>query len=309
MKRFLILALTLAALAPPAARADVCAPPRCLEDVVPASYGANVPDRRFTVLVPRGYDPAGARRYPVLYLLHGAGDTFQTWVRNTDLLSLTAGLELIVVMPDGGRNAEAGWYSDWKDGSRQWETFHTAALVAYVDTSYKTMGPGHRAVSGLSMGGFGAMHYAARHPALFQAAATFSGAVDTMYLAPASGVGFTLFHNQFGTPDDRVWGNQVTDEQTWRANNPTDLVDDLRGALLLIATGNGLPGGAHEDPSNPGGYGIEQFIWQMNLSFVRALDSAGVPHTDLFYGPGQHSWPYWRDALAWALPQLLARIA
>ncbi|TMB02806.1 MAG: hypothetical protein E6J70_06435, partial [Deltaproteobacteria bacterium] len=121
---------------------------------------------------------------------------------------------LIIVMPDAGHDSEAGWYSDWADGSRQWETFHTRVLVRYVDGHFRTLRLAHRAVAGLSMGGFGAMSYAARHPGLFQAAASFSGAVDTRYVEPVSGIGFNIFHDMFGTPDDRVWGNQVTDEAT-----------------------------------------------------------------------------------------------
>src|SRR6266516_1840778 len=156
------------------------------------------------------------------------------------------------------------------------------------------------------MGGFGAMSYAARHPGLFAAAASFSGAVDTRYLSPASGIGFTAFHDQFGTPDDRVWGNQATDSQTWAAHNPTDVAADLKCTSLWIATGNGTPDGpAGDDPSNPGGYAIEQFIWQMNLSFMRALDAAGVPYRRNLYGGGYHGWPYWQYALHWALPGMV----
>ena len=82
---------------------------------------------------------------------------------------------------------------------------------------------------GLSMGGFGAMSYAARHAGLFQAAASFSGAVDTQYAAPASGVFFTQLHDMFGTPDDRVWGDQLQDQATWTAHNPTARATDLAG--------------------------------------------------------------------------------
>ena len=189
------------------------------------------------VLLPTDYD--GHRRYPVLYLLHGAGDTFATWSENTDVVDFSAQFPVIIVMPDGGHDANAGWYSDWVDGSRQWETFHTSVLVRYVDRHFRTLGGGHRAVAGLSMGGFGAMSYAARHRGLFTAAASFSGAVDTRYVEPASGIGFNVFHDMFGTPDDRVWGNQVTDEQTWREHNPTDRAADLSGVALFLATGTG----------------------------------------------------------------------
>ena len=159
------------------------------------------------------------------------------------------------------------------------------------------------------MGGFGAMSYAARHRGLFTAAASFSGAVDTRYVEPASGIGFNVFHDMFGTPDDRVWGNQVTDEQTWREHNPTDRAADLSGVALFLATGTGTPGGpAGDDPSNPGGYFIEQVIFQMNLSFARALDAAAVPYDKDFYLGGYHGWPYWERELHWALPQIVPLI-
>ncbi|HTD26074.1 MAG TPA: alpha/beta hydrolase family protein [Candidatus Elarobacter sp.] len=299
--------LLAALLAAPALADDVCLAPRCLDVVVPVPAGLVVPDSTVRVLLPTDYD--GHRRYPVLYLLHGAGDTFATWSENTDVVDFSAQFPVIIVMPDGGHDANAGWYSDWVDGSRQWETFHTSVLVRYVDRHFRTLGGGHRAVAGLSMGGFGAMSYAARHRGLFTAAASFSGAVDTRYVEPASGIGFNVFHDMFGTPDDRVWGNQVTDEQTWREHNPTDRAADLSGVALFLATGTGTPGGpAGDDPSNPGGYFIEQVIFQMNLSFARALDAAAVPYGKDFYLGGYHGWPYWERELHWALPQIVPLI-
>ena len=298
---WMIAALVLGAAAGAAA---VCDTPRCFDVAVPVPAGLVVPDSTVRILLPAGY--ASTRvRYPVLYLLHGAGDTYRTWTEQTDVEEFSAQFPLVIVMPDGGHDAEAGWYSDWADGSRQWETFHMRTLVRYVDRHFRVLRRGHRAVAGLSMGGFGAMSYAARHRGLFRAAASFSGAVDTRYVEPTSGVGFNVFHDMFGTPDDRVWGNQVTSEATWREHNPTDRVADLRGVELFIATGTGTPGGpAGDDPSNPGGYFIEQVIFQMNLSFGRALDAAGVASHRDFYVGGYHGWPYWERELHWALPQI-----
>lgn len=289
----------------PARAQDLCAEPRCRDIEVPVPVGLIVPDSRVRVLLPDGYDPDGAG-YPVLYLLHGAGDTYATWSMNTDVVEWSRGMPVIIVMPDGGRNADAGWYSDWADGSRQWETFHTEILVDYIDANFNTLGDGHRAVAGLSMGGFGAMHYAARHPGLFAAAASFSGAVDTMFGWPVSGVAYTQLHEMFGTPDDRVWGSQLTNGEEWRANNPADLAAELRCTPLFLATGTGTPGGpAGDDLSNPGGYAIEVFILQLNVSFLRALTVAGVPSERDFYPGGYHGWPYWERELHWALPQIL----
>ena len=313
MRRTLVVSLSFVLLASLSAAGvqaapDVCRPPRCIDVAVPYPANLEVPDNHVRILLPAGYRAHG-RGLPVLYLLHGAGDTYRSWTENTDLVAFSQTYPVIIVMPDGGRNSDAGWYSDWKDGSRDWERFHIDTLVPYVDSHFNTLGDGHRAVAGLSMGGFGAMSYAARHPGLFRAAASFSGAVDTQYVAPVSGVAFTELHDRFGTPDDRVWGNQTTDAATWSAHNPTALAASLKCTDLWLATGNGAPGGpGGDDPSNPGGYMIEHFIWQMNLSFTRALDGAGVAHHDDFYGGGYHGWPYWQQAIHWALPQLLPPI-
>jgi S-formylglutathione hydrolase FrmB len=312
--RDLILWLALAAAAITAAPAlAACIAPRCQDVVVPLPSGVYVPDSTVRVLLPAGYAEHPTTRYPVLYLLHGAGDTYATWTQNTDVEAFTADLPLIIVMPDGGHNGDppnpAGWYSDWKDGSRQWETFHIDVLIPYIEASYRTLGAGHRAVAGLSMGGFGAMSYAARHPGLFRAAASFSGAVDTQYGAPVSGIGFATLQSEFGTPGPGVWGDQLADADTWSAHNPKARAADLAGTELFVATGSGTPGGpAGDDPNNPGGYALESFILQMNLSFASALTQAGVPFQQDFYTGGYHGWPYWQRELHWALPQMLPLI-
>ena len=279
---------------------------------VPLPDDVSVQDPRVRVILPTTYcDPGNHTEYPVVYLLHGVGDTYQTWVANTDVEVFAPGQGVIIVMPDGGKTPEAGWYSDWVDESRQWETFHTKVLVDWVDETFRTSDDrAQRAVAGLSMGGFGAMSYAARHPQLFSVAASFSGFTNTMYGWPASGFAFEAGRQQFGTPDDRVWGDHIEDEAEWRAHNPTDLVDDLAGTKLFITTGTGTPGGEFGDaPANPGAYAIENFIWQINVTFRQALDEAGVAYTDGSYPGGYHGWPYWEAALHWALPQIAAEMA
>jgi diacylglycerol O-acyltransferase/trehalose O-mycolyltransferase len=273
---------------------------------VPPPSGVHVTDDHVNVILPQGYcDPARAKaKYPVLYLIHGAGDTYQAWATNTDVVSFSKPYRLIIVMPDGGHNSTAGWYSNWLDGEYQWETYHTSALPEYIDDHYRVV-PHDAGIAGLSMGGFGAMSYAARHPGMYKVAASFSGALDMLYGAPATGVVFSELHSQYGTPDQRVWGDQLQNYGTWAAHNPASLAAALKGTALFLASGTGTPGGAQgDDPSNPGGYGLENGIFQMNLSMVRALDLAGVPHTDHFYAGGYHGWPYWQADMHWALPQI-----
>jgi diacylglycerol O-acyltransferase/trehalose O-mycolyltransferase len=300
------------AVAPPAAPAsDAPGSGACrsglVTEVVPVPPSVHVTDNHVNVLLPSGYC-SGGLRYPVLYVLHGAGDTYKAWATNTDLVSFARPYQVIIVMPDGGKNAEAGWYSNWLDGEFQWETFHTQILPAYINSHFRTL-PHDIAIAGLSMGGFGAMSYAARHRGMYRAAASFSGAVDTLYGAPASGIVFSLLRAEYGTPGDQIWGNQLTNESDWAAHNPTSLAANLKGTALFIASGTGTPGGPEgDDLADLGGYALEAGIFQMNLAFVLALDRAGVAHSDHFYLGGYHGWPYWQADLHWALPRITATL-
>ena len=274
---------------------------------VPLPRAVRVTDDRVEVLLPRGYCTGTAERYPVLFLLHGTGDTYRSWADRTDLLAYDQeqGFGVILVMPDGGHDADAGWYSDWVDGRYQWESYDTRVLPGYLNATFRTL-PGDQAIAGVSMGGFGALSYAARHPGMFKAAASFSGAVDMLYGAPASGLAFSVLHDRYGTPGESVWGGQVSDEKTWAEHNPTSLAPELAGVKLFLASGTGTPGGAYgDDPADPGAYGLENGVFQMNLSLVRALDRAGVAHSDHFYPGGYHGWPYWQADLHWALPLMV----
>lgn len=261
------------------------------------------------ILLPPGYCDRANRHmsYPVLYLLHGAGDTYNAWLANTDLQSFynrTGPDQPIIVMPDAGHNAQAGWYSDWLDQQYQWETYHIKDLQAYIEAAYRTI-PGDIGIAGLSMGGFGAMSYAERNQHMFKVAASFSGALDMLYAAPATGVIFSELQSQYGTPGDGVWGNQRTDRANWEKHNPASLAANLKGTgtVVLLACGTGTPGGKYGDqPTNPGGYALENGVFQMNLSMVRALNKAGVPYQSHFYPGGYHGWLYWQADMHWALP-------
>jgi poly(3-hydroxybutyrate) depolymerase len=134
------------------------------------------------VLTPDGFDP-DRDHLPVLWLLHGGFGSSADWTTAGDAEALTADLPMIVVMPDAGTG---GWYTDWlrgtPEGPQRWETFHLDELRPFIEARYRTRTDrGGRAIAGLSMGGFGAMSYAARHPDLFGFAASFSGAVDLLH--------------------------------------------------------------------------------------------------------------------------------
>jgi S-formylglutathione hydrolase FrmB len=261
-------------------------------------------DTKVRVLLPDGYDPAAGRRYPVLYLLHGCCDDFRSWSDKGAVEAITAGQPLVVVMPDGGR---AGFYSDWFNngafGPPRWETYHVDRLIPWVERSFRVLGAREgRAIAGLSMGGFGTMSYAGRHPDRFVAAASFSGALDTL---DPSGQAVEAIALQEGAPPGSIWGPRATEEVRWRAHNPVDLAENLRPLRLTVRTGNGLPGGPYGGGPDP----LEIGVHRMSTSFHERLAELDIPHVWDDYGPGAHQWPYWQRALAQTLPGVMAAFA
>ena len=276
--------------------------------------GVHVRSSTVRVVVPAGYD-SSERDYPVVYVLHGVGDDWASWTNPSrgDLARLTASCEAIFVMPDGGGGAEAGWYSDWVDGSFQYETFHTEVLPKAVDDAFRTKGRKARAVAGLSMGGFGALSYTARHPGMFRATASYSGFADTTFGAPVSGTAYELGGqnpvSSLGTPNERVWGPQATEQQTWAEHNPYDLVERFRGQPLYLSTGHGAPGGSQgDDPSKPHSSATEAYVGHLNDRLADRLTGAGIAFTDARELGGQHDWPYWRAALTDSLSVLMPAV-
>ncbi len=284
-----------------------CTAPRCFELDIPLPEGVTVTDNRVRVLVPQDYATSG-KRYPLLFLLHDAPGDYTSWTRLGEAQAFTQGLDVIAVMPDGG-GGNPGWYSNWQSGEFQWQTYHIDGVLSYVERHLRLLGDGHRAVAGPSMGGYGSMYYASQYPGLFQAAAGFSGAVDFLALDRASALVGFLGNPVAGTPNGPIWGDPITNFEVWQAQDPGTHVAGLAGTKIYLASGNGLPGGPHEQLDMPQLYAIEPLLYVMNLSFAQALASAGVEHETLFYGAGFHDWPYYRDAFAWALPKLMADIA
>jgi S-formylglutathione hydrolase FrmB len=253
---------------------------------------------RVRVLLPRGYDRTSRRRYPVLYLLHGALGNERTYTddRGFGLRGYTAKLPLIVVMPDSGQGGGyVNWWNFGRGGPPQWETYHVRQLIPWVDAHYRTRSTrAGRAVAGLSMGGDGAIKYAAKHPDLFVAAHAFSGAVDLNVLAPALRPGPHL-------------GPYDTQEVRWRGNNPWDLAENLRGVELALRTGNGEADGPYGDNDIwPGGLDpVEAGVHVANVSLHDRLEALGIHHIWDDYGPGAHTVPYWNRDLRLSLPVLM----
>lgn len=251
------------------------------------------------VLLPAGYDSSGATRYPVLYLLHGSRDNASTWTDSGMVEQIVGTSPVIVVMPDGG---SGGYYTDWYrhgyGGPPEWETFHIDQLIPWIDSHYRTQADrAGRAIAGNSMGGYGALSYAARHPDLFTAVASFSGIVDTNVPAATSDAQGDIT-NDGGDPD-AAFGSRSADEIRWRAHNPWDLAANLRGMTVVLRTGDGKAGGPLADHTADA---EEVIIHSANVSLQRRLQALHIPHVWDDYGPGQHRWPYWQRDLRETLP-------
>jgi S-formylglutathione hydrolase FrmB len=303
-----------------AAAADAAAPPIQVTremrlDPRLIEFGLRTPaladETNLRVVLPDGYDATAnqGKRYPVVYLLNGCCDYdvdgSQAWTTHGEVEQATAGKDVIVVTPAGGRG---GFYTDWYNGGAggppEYETYHVKQLIPWVDAHFRTRGDrGGRAIAGLSMGGFGAMSYAARHPDLFVEAAAFSGAVDIndpMYNGEVDTIG-----NLDGATPGTIFGPRPTELVRWKAHNPVDLAANLRGLKLTLRTGNGQSGGTY----GGGPDGLEQGVHQQMTTLHDTLATLGLPHVWDDYGPGAHSWPYWARDLRETLPQMIGAFA
>ncbi len=266
------------------------------------------------ILVPEGYDGSGPR-LPVLYLFHGTSGRASDWITHGDAEAATAGLPLIVVMPDAGFDGDGGgWFTDWVDtttvlGPSQWETFHVRQLIPWVDANLHTIADrAGRAVAGLSQGGFGSTTYAARHPDTFVSVASFSGAPDIDY-NPVTAAGATVIiegtaFGLDGVQPEAMFGSRVTNEINWQGHDPADLVTNLRDVDTWLYTATGLPGPL-DDPNSPnaGAGAIEAATHGSTESFVERAQEQGVPFHLVDYTFGTHTWPYWaRDLREYLVP-------
>jgi putative tributyrin esterase len=211
---------------------------------------------------------------PVLYLLHGLSDDDTIWVRRTSIERYVAPLGLAVVMPQVHRS----FYTNEPAGGRYW-TFLSEELPELVATFFRVSDRRDDTfVAGLSMGGYGALKWALRHPERFAAAASLSGAVDVERLRAirVRTEDPHLFDRVFGdqpvagTADDLWWLLEQTDPATLPA--------------LWVGCGTGDP------------------LCSYNENFVGACTAGGIPVTTSFV-PGEHDWGLWdqhiKQVLAW----------
>jgi len=142
-------------------------------------------DKNFSVMLPKSYKTDTDRRYPVVYMLHGAGENDWEWA-NIAVSMLSEAItmitndgtaaECIVVFPNANEAGHQGYFNqeNWK-----YEDYFFKELIPVVEKRYRTYGDkGHRAIGGLSMGGGGSFNYGMRHPDYFSSVYAISAAVS-----------------------------------------------------------------------------------------------------------------------------------
>lgn len=225
---------------------------------------------KVVVIKPTEYKSA-KDAYPVVYLLHGYGGKFSSFVNALPAIKNYADVfRIILVCPDSNIGS---WYFDSPvDPEWKYETYTSKELVQWVDGHYRTIKERKgRGVTGFSMGGHGAMYLSFKHQDVYGVAGSMSGGVDFR-------------------PFPRNWeiakrlGAYAENQQRWDDNTVINMVSLLKpGGLDLIID-----------------CGTEDFFFEVNNNFHQKLLDYKIPH-DYIVRPGGHNWPYWDNAIVYQL--------
>lgn len=273
---------------------------------------------RLLVLLPTGYYANPNKRYPVIYMLHGAlvGNPLGWIVNGGAATQISANKNVILVFPYGG---EKGWYTNWINAAQytpqNWWTFHNAQIVPFIDRNLRTIANRNgRGIMGLSMGGWGAMNYAESRSDLYRYVASFSGAVDLTNPVIAS----TIFAEETGmvpgsgypAPPGSIFGNlapgfnQIAQEYT--AVNPAKIAK-LKNTHVDLYTGQGnvqsnVGGGLIESQVKPANDLLAYRMWQQGIDYWYSIDHPRNLGWGCDDNHNQACWnAYFNDALPRAL--------
>ncbi|WP_420855673.1 alpha/beta hydrolase [Streptomyces oceani] len=239
-------------------------------------------DPAVNVLLPEDYHSSG-RTYPVLYLLHGGGldQDFMSFDK-AGIRGLVGGRPIIVVMPDGGH---AGWYSNPVSsnvGPRNWETFHMKQLLPWIDANFRTYAEyDGRAVSGFSMGGFGAWKYTAKYYGHFASVSAHSGPASLRRDLGAVAHWANVSSAAADLAGGSIYGMPLWDEARVSADNPVERIDSYRGKRIFMVAGTS------PDPVNWFERITEGEVLAGQREFRGLLDNAGIAY-EAREEPGGH---------------------
>lgn len=222
------------------------------------------------VITPEAAASDHAAKFPTVYLLNGFSGNHTSWTSlQPRLYGLADSLGMVMVMPDG----RDSWYFDSPvDSTMQMESFFTRQLVPYIDANFPTLPQADkRAITGLSMGGHGAMYLAMRHPDIWGNAGSTSGGVDIIPFPDNWKIKLRL-------------GDYNQNPQRWAENSVIGQVPRLQPGQLNIIFD----------------CGTDDFFAEVNDRLHQALRVAKIPH-DYISRPGRHTQPYWANSILYQL--------
>jgi S-formylglutathione hydrolase FrmB len=209
--------------------------------------------------------------YPVLYLLHGYSGNYSDWVRLVpQVVQYADAYEMMIVCPDGGFSS---WYFNSPiDSAMKYETHVSGEVVAYIDAHYRTIANrGHRAITGLSMGGHGGLFLGWRHADVFGACGSMSGGVD-------------IKTSPWDFDISKRIGDTVAYAANWRKYAVLNIIEQKSTDSLAIIFD----------------CGTADFFYDMNKQLHQKMLRLNIAH-DYIERPGKHNWEYWRQALPYQL--------
>jgi S-formylglutathione hydrolase FrmB len=233
-------------------------------------------EMRYNIVLPEGYSDS-AQRFPVLYLLHGWNGDHTNWSSLTNLVAYTQQYSFIVVTPDG----QNSWYvnSASKPADRFYD-YLTRDLISIIDAEFRTIASAeHRAIAGLSMGGYGSLLASLKRPELFCVAGSISGAFDApLEIETVLPDVRESIEHAYGEPDSK----------TRKDNDLFTLVANAHPPLPYIF----LQCGSADS------------LLPANRRFAAALRERNIAY-EYHEIPGDHTWEFWDSSL----PPLLRVIA
>jgi S-formylglutathione hydrolase FrmB len=234
---------------------------------------------KFAIQFPPSYDTDSKRRYPVLYFLHGMNGNEREFERRGVAAAISRMRdegkigEFIIVSPAG----ENSFYLNAKNGVR-YEDAIIRDLIPYIEKTYRVAGtPATRSIQGISMGGWGALYLAFKHPEMFSSVTAHSAALVSELPHPQGGDRRSQFLLQL---IGRIFGDPP-DEEYFRANNPVFAVEQNLAAIKK----SGIK--IYFDCGEQDRYGFQE----PNKAFDAQLTKLGLAH-EFHMFPGGHGWEY-----------------
>ena len=238
---------------------------------------------RYNVYTPTGFDDSGVTQYPVLYLLHGLSDTYRAWNNNAqlgevadELLSKGKICPMVIIMPNaGGPDTRNTWNGYFNMPGHNYENFFYQELVPWVEARYHIYGDkGHRAISGLSMGGGGSTVYSQKHSDMFSSCYAMSAWLDSSESLQEQEINKLYYVVKAVQENSAIRFVEQADDET---------LNKLRSVKWFFDIGD------------------DDFLLDQTQKLYMLMRNKRVK-AELRVRDGNHNWKYWKEALYTSLP-------